>query len=234
MIGMGLAALIFTAIGLSMDAFAASICQGLRMPKLRWGRLVVIGLYFGALQALMPLLSWRLGIEFSAYIRAFDHWAAFLLLVLLGRKMLWGTLRADADAAEIETAVQKPPQAAPSGSRHVNQCACGRCSVCVPGGCNFPFSRHDRRHHLHHFLARRLDRQSFRASLPSLCRYFWRHHPNPHRRKNPPRTHSRPRLTAVTATARSAGAALRIRAHSTRRPTCLRSKTAHTPSPACC
>ena len=77
---MGIVELLLTAIGLSMDAFAVSVCKGLGMRKMRYDQALVIGLYFGVFQALMPLLGWLLGTSFSRYIQAFDHWIAFVLL----------------------------------------------------------------------------------------------------------------------------------------------------------
>ena len=86
---MGIVELLLTAIGLSMDAFAVSVCKGLGMRKMRYDQALVIGLYFGVFQALMPLLGWLLGTSFSRYIQAFDHWIAFVLLAFIGGKMLW-------------------------------------------------------------------------------------------------------------------------------------------------
>ena len=95
---MGIVELLLTAIGLSMDAFAVSVCKGLGMRKMRYGQALVIGLYFGVFQALMPLLGWLLGTSFSRYIQAFDHWIAFVLLVFLGGKMIIEAVRAEEDA----------------------------------------------------------------------------------------------------------------------------------------
>ena len=100
---MGFIELLLTAVGLAMDAFAVSICKGLGMRKMRYGQAVVIGLYFGVFQALMPLIGWLLGTSFSRYIQAFDHWIAFVLLALIGGKMLWDVFHEDNEA----TAAQK-------------------------------------------------------------------------------------------------------------------------------
>lgn len=95
---MGFIELLLTAVGLAMDAFAVSICKGLGMRKMRYGQAVVIGLYFGVFQALMPLIGWLLGTSFSRYIQAFDHWIAFVLLALIGGKMLWDVFHEDDEA----------------------------------------------------------------------------------------------------------------------------------------
>ena len=87
---MGLAELVLLAVGLSMDAFAVAICQGLSMTKIKWGHALTVGLYFGGFQALMPLLGWVLGSQFSGYIQQYDHWVAFILLLLIGGNMIRG------------------------------------------------------------------------------------------------------------------------------------------------
>ena len=80
--------LLLMGIGLAMDAFAVSVCKGLGMKKLNKKQAVVIGLYFGGFQALMPLVGWILGIQFQKYITSIDHWIAFILLGFIGGKMI--------------------------------------------------------------------------------------------------------------------------------------------------
>ena len=75
-------------IGLSMDAFAVSICKGLSMQKIDKKYTLCIGLFFGGFQALMPLTGYLLGSRFSGYIERFDHWIAFVLLVFIGFNMI--------------------------------------------------------------------------------------------------------------------------------------------------
>lgn len=67
------------AVGLSMDAFAVSICKGLSLPKMRWKYAVIAGIYFGGFQAGMPFLGYLLGASFQDLIRSVDHWIAFIL-----------------------------------------------------------------------------------------------------------------------------------------------------------
>lgn len=81
---MSLTELFIIAVGLSMDAFAVAVCKGLAMPRMSWKGALIVGLYFGGFQAAMPLLGYFLGSKFSMAIRAYDHWVAFLLLVLIG------------------------------------------------------------------------------------------------------------------------------------------------------
>ncbi|SFQ03913.1 Putative Mn2+ efflux pump MntP [Oscillibacter sp. PC13] len=80
--------LLLIGIGLSMDAFAVAICQGLCMPKLNLRHGTVIALFFGVFQALMPLLGWLLGSQFADRIQNVDHWVAFVLLCLIGCNMV--------------------------------------------------------------------------------------------------------------------------------------------------
>lgn len=85
---MGFAELCFVAVGLSMDAFAVSVCKGLGMRKINRRGAFLIALFFGGFQALMPLIGWILGNSFQKYIVRFDHWIAFALLSYIGGKMI--------------------------------------------------------------------------------------------------------------------------------------------------
>lgn len=76
------------AVGLSMDAFAVSICKGLSTKDVRREHMVVTGLYFGGFQALMPLAGYLLGSRFQSMIQRVDHWIAFVLLALIGANMV--------------------------------------------------------------------------------------------------------------------------------------------------
>lgn len=85
---MGYAELMMIAVGLSMDAFAVSLCKGLGMSVLDKRGALLIASCFGGFQALNPLVGWVLGKQFEKYIVSYDHWAAFILLALIGGKML--------------------------------------------------------------------------------------------------------------------------------------------------
>lgn len=85
---MGLLELVLIAVGLAMDAFAVSVCKGLSMSKMEWKKAVIIGLYFGGFQALMPLIGYVLGVGFEDKIKSLDHWIAFVLLVFIGMNMI--------------------------------------------------------------------------------------------------------------------------------------------------
>ena len=85
---MGFSELLLLAVGLSMDAFAVSICKGLSMKKAGLKTGLICGSWFGGFQALMPLIGFFLGSLFAAAIEAFDHWVAFGLLAIIGINML--------------------------------------------------------------------------------------------------------------------------------------------------
>ena len=78
----------FVAVGLSMDAFAVSICKGLSVSKMKLKHAFICGLYFGGFQALMPLIGFLLGTQFQSLIERIDHWIAFVLLGLIGINMI--------------------------------------------------------------------------------------------------------------------------------------------------
>lgn len=92
---MGTLELFILAVGLSMDAFAVSICKGLSAEKLRPKHMLICGIYFGGFQALMPLIGWLLGIRFQALITNIDHWIAFVLLGIIGFNMIREALHSD-------------------------------------------------------------------------------------------------------------------------------------------
>lgn len=85
---MSLWELFVIAVGLSMDAFAVSVCKGLSVGRVRPGHALTCGGYFGLFQALMPLLGWLLGVQFQSIIVSIDHWIAFALLGLIGFNMI--------------------------------------------------------------------------------------------------------------------------------------------------
>ena len=85
---MGLGELFILAVGLSMDAFAVSVCKGLSIRQLKLRQSLVVGAWFGAFQALMPAVGWLLGSAFTDLIESVDHWIAFVLLSLIGGNMI--------------------------------------------------------------------------------------------------------------------------------------------------
>ncbi len=91
-----------------MDAFAVSICKGLSVKKVSAKHVLTVGVYFGGFQALMPLLGWVLGSQFSGYIQQYDHWVAFILLLLIGGNMIREALSGEEDEAEDAAAGEGP------------------------------------------------------------------------------------------------------------------------------
>ena len=85
---MSILEILLLGIGLSMDAFAVSICKGLSTKKLQFKHYLIIGAWFGGFQALMPTIGYFLGSTFEQYITAFDHWVAFVLLAAIGANMI--------------------------------------------------------------------------------------------------------------------------------------------------
>ena len=85
---MTLFSLFIIAVGLSMDAFAVSICKGLAMQKITIKKALIVGLWFGGFQALMPAIGYLLGSQFESYITNIDHWIAFVLLFIIGGNMI--------------------------------------------------------------------------------------------------------------------------------------------------
>lgn len=104
---MNILELFLLAVGLSMDAFAVAVCKGLAMKKLSMKKAVIIGLWFGLFQALMPLLGYILAANFQNYITAFSHWIAFILLLLIGGNMIKESLSSEEEDADDDTSPKK-------------------------------------------------------------------------------------------------------------------------------
>ena len=92
---MGLLELFIIAVGLSMDAFAVSVCKGLSVQKLKLSHALICGAYFGGFQALMPFIGYLLGSQFESMITQIDHWIAFVLLVIIGANMIKESMEKD-------------------------------------------------------------------------------------------------------------------------------------------
>lgn len=97
---MSLWELFVIAVGLSMDAFAVSICKGLSMKKMNVKNALLTGLYFGGFQAGMPLIGYLLGTQFKEYIVSIDHWIAFILLGIIGANMIKEALSKDEEEVD--------------------------------------------------------------------------------------------------------------------------------------
>ena len=97
---MGQAELFLIAVGLSMDAFAVSVCKGLSVKRATVRQALCVGVYFGGFQALMPLLGYLLGTQFESLITSIDHWIAFVLLSLIGGNMIRESFKEEAESLD--------------------------------------------------------------------------------------------------------------------------------------
>ncbi len=100
---MNLLELLILSVGLAMDAFAVAVCKGLSIKKISVKHPVIVGLYFGIFQAVMPLIGYFLGKQFSDKISAIDHWVAFILLGIIGINMIRGSIKEEDEEAECES-----------------------------------------------------------------------------------------------------------------------------------
>lgn len=103
---MSLLELFLIAVGLSMDAFAVSICKGLSMQKMNTKNAMIVGLYFGGFQAVMPLIGYLLGSQFKNSITSIDHWIAFVLLAIIGLNMIRDALNKDSESCDASVSAK--------------------------------------------------------------------------------------------------------------------------------
>ena len=101
---MGFGELVLLAVGLSMDAFAVSVCKGLSVKKASVKESTICGIWFGGFQGLMPLIGFFLGTMFAEAIQAFDHWIAFGLLAIIGINMLKEAFEKKCDCCDEKNA----------------------------------------------------------------------------------------------------------------------------------
>ena len=137
---MGLLEVILTAIGLSMDALAVSVCKGLSMKKLKLKNALIIALFFGGFQAAMPFVGYLLGTSFESYIKNFDHWIAFVLLAFIGGKMIFDTIRGDDDACggscDLNDKLNYKELVVMAIATSIDALAVGIAMACLSGGIN--------------------------------------------------------------------------------------------------
>ena len=103
---MGFFEIFMLAVGLSMDAFAVSICKGLSLGKVKLKHLCIAGLWFGGFQALMPAIGYFLGRSFAELVSKYDHWIAFVLLALIGGNMIKEALGDDDEETNSSMSVK--------------------------------------------------------------------------------------------------------------------------------
>ena len=98
---MNIVTITFLAFGLAMDAFAVSVTSGLAIKKLRINNALKIAVFFGSFQAFMPLIGWLAGNSLKDYISGIDHWIAFVLLSLIGCKMIYESMKVNSNEKKI-------------------------------------------------------------------------------------------------------------------------------------
>ena len=103
---MSLVELFIIAVGLSMDAFAVSVCKGLSVQKMKLSHALTCGIYFGGFQGLMPLIGYILGSQFEEAIVSIDHWVAFVLLGLIGFNMIKESREEDCECLDCSFGVK--------------------------------------------------------------------------------------------------------------------------------
>lgn len=99
---MSLITIFLLAVALAMDAFAVSLSTGVTMCKMHLRHALRMAAFFGAFQALMPIAGWAVGRFAAKYVQAFDHWIAFVLLAVIGGKMVYEAMRAKDDPADTK------------------------------------------------------------------------------------------------------------------------------------
>ncbi len=104
---MGVVEILLIAIGLAMDAFAVSVGKGIAVAQVRPRHALSAGLWFGGFQALMPIIGYFLGFSFADVVGSIDHWIAFALLLFIGLKMIYDTLRGEAEEGNNDFSARK-------------------------------------------------------------------------------------------------------------------------------
>lgn len=189
---MGFFELFLIGIGLSMDAFAVAICKGLGMERINKRDTLLLALFFGGFQALMPLTGYLLGSRFASYIERWDHWIAFVLLAFIGGNMIRESREQEEEEIEHGGSIRyrelftwRSPRARRAGRRRLVR---------------LPRRAHRARRHAHrlHDLCAhargRLGRQSLRLALQEPRRADRRYHSHPHRREDFARASGRFRI----------------------------------------
>ncbi len=129
---MDIITLFLLAVGLSMDAFAVSICKGLAMKKLTVKDSLIVGAWFGGFQALMPLIGYLLGSRFVRLVSAIAPWIAFALLVLIGGNMIREAVMKDEDEEDSSDALGFKTMFVMAIATSIDALAVGITFACVP------------------------------------------------------------------------------------------------------
>lgn len=129
---MDLFTLILLAVGLSMDAFAVSICKGLAIKKLSFRHMLIIGSWFGGFQAIMPMIGYLLGMQFAKFVNSFAPWIAFILLLLIGINMIRESFSKEKKEGEETDAIGFKTMFFMAIATSIDALAVGITFACVP------------------------------------------------------------------------------------------------------
>ena len=129
---MDLFTLILLAIGLSMDAFAVSICKGLAIKKITFRHMLIVGAWFGCFQAIMPMIGYFLGIQFAKFVNAFAPWIAFILLLLIGINMIRESFSKEEKEGEESDAIGFKTMFLMAIATSIDALAVGITFACIP------------------------------------------------------------------------------------------------------
>lgn len=129
---MDLFTLILLAVGLSMDAFAVSICKGLAIKKLSFRHMLIIGAWFGGFQAIMPMIGYLLGMQFARFVNSFAPWIAFILLLLIGINMIRESFSKEEKEGEETDAIGFKTMFFMAIATSIDALAVGITFACVP------------------------------------------------------------------------------------------------------
>lgn len=127
---MGIVELLLLAIGLSMDAFAVSVCKGLAMRKITLKSALICGVWFGGFQAMMPMIGYLLGAQFAGYVSTITPWIAFILLSLIGGNMIRESLSKKEEEADASLNIKNMFLLAVATS--IDALAIGVTFACIP------------------------------------------------------------------------------------------------------
>ncbi len=137
---MDLLTIFLLAVGLSMDAFAVSVCKGLAISGITWGKCFMVGGWFGCFQALMPMTGYFLGIRFETYIDAVAPWVAFILLLFIGGNMIYETISGEHPEEENSTLAPREMLIL-SVATSIDALAAGITYACIPVSLNASIGR---------------------------------------------------------------------------------------------
>lgn len=104
---MSILSIVLTGFGLAMDAFAVSVAKGITLTRVKAKDALKVALFFGGFQALMPLIGWGAGRYFADYIKALDHWIAFILLSFIGGKMIFEAFKEEKAEVAVSMEISK-------------------------------------------------------------------------------------------------------------------------------